>query len=166
MIDLWGNVEGIDSEVWRKLLSTWARLESSYVSMKPAALPTSKRPGAVKWWIDRARPTKLPDCITSHTEFTEQWTLWWKSMNPDWRLTDESGDLLREGSGEWGKMVAPGQNGFLSVITSLRWWFMGMQDGDSDSLPWSNAVLDVTWVMERILSRRFVSCFHAASFGV
>ncbi|KAJ7599540.1 hypothetical protein C8J56DRAFT_754503, partial [Mycena floridula] len=134
---------------WRKLLSTWIELESSYGSVKPAALPTSKRLAAVKWWIDRARPTKLPDCIVNHTEFTEQWGSWWKGMNPDWRLTDESGSLCPGSSGEWGKMVAPGQNGFLSAITSLRWWFMGIED-DGNSVPWSNTVLDVMWVMQRM----------------
>ncbi|KDR65475.1 hypothetical protein GALMADRAFT_81806 [Galerina marginata CBS 339.88] len=56
---------------------------------------------------------------------------------------------LDEG-GEWDALNKPGANGWVSVIAALFFW--GDALGDTQSVSWTRAVEDVTWVLEQMCS--------------
>ena len=69
-------------------------------------------------------------------------------MNPSWRNRDESGRLVvgAGGSGPWDTLICPGQNGLISVLACLSWWFEEEHSSDR----WREAVSDVLWVLHGI----------------
>jgi hypothetical protein len=98
----------------------------------------------VKVWVKNARKG-LPPVVADVMEV--EWWAWWKAINPKWRKWDDNGRVLREGSGAWGALNCPGQNGFLNVIVCLKWW-AGAMETVSDA--WKRAVADVRWVMKEM----------------
>jgi hypothetical protein len=75
-----------------------------------------------------------------------EWWAGWTAMNPQWCL--RNGNLVREGDGCWDVLRCPGQNGFLNIIICLKWWRMHM---DTVSDAWERAIVDVKWVLERMV---------------
>ncbi|KAI6040511.1 hypothetical protein EDC04DRAFT_2544841, partial [Pisolithus marmoratus] len=79
------------------------------------------------------------------------WT-WWCELQPTWRNvlmpeTAKSVPALCTVAGEWKELDKPGLNGFLSVITTLKWWGAKIKVGDAQFALWNVAVSDVSWVM-------------------
>ncbi|KAJ7429351.1 hypothetical protein B0H11DRAFT_1653640, partial [Mycena galericulata] len=97
------------------------------------------RPKAIASWIKYAR--KGSPSIGKVDVFATVWELWWKGINPAWRLAD--GVLVKETKGSWKAMEMPGANGFLSVLVALKWWREAEKDATAR---WSSAIEDVTWV--------------------
>ncbi|KAJ7743980.1 hypothetical protein B0H14DRAFT_3514772 [Mycena olivaceomarginata] len=62
-------------------------------------------------------------------------------INPPWRGTKRP--LLRE-AGTWASMNLYGQNGFLNILMTLKWW----RDAMPKALPdWEEAIDDITWAL-------------------
>ncbi len=80
--------------------------------------------------------------------FTDNVWSWWSSINPSWRLRDEKGRLVvgAGGSGPWEELLRPGQNGLVSVLVCLMWWFRK----DGETAGWKEIVKDVLWVMQQV----------------
>jgi hypothetical protein len=108
------------------------------LSQKQAHL-AAKRPKEVKDWVSRARnhtPT-----IADPDAFGKGWWVWWLNINPPWHGTKRS--LLRE-AGTWASMNLYGQNGFLNILMTLKWW----RDAMPKALPdWEEAIDDITWAL-------------------
>ena len=101
------------------------------------------RPQQVQQWIQNARK-RNPE-IKNLESFVSEFWFWWSGLNPPWRQHDESGKLIINGRGEgpWECLVCLGQNGPISVLACLSWWFGGK--GLSDR--WKDAVRDVLWAL-------------------
>ncbi|KAJ7118002.1 hypothetical protein C8R43DRAFT_839189, partial [Mycena crocata] len=130
-------------EGWERLVTVWWGLEESTGFISPTkTLPTGKRPDEIGSWVKHARGAK--PAITM-PKFATEWVAWWRDINPPWRMRE--GELVREGTGSWDCMRFPGQNGFLNVVIALKWWREALEE---ESVEWRDAVLDVTWVIERM----------------
>ncbi|KAJ7860854.1 hypothetical protein B0H14DRAFT_2350494 [Mycena olivaceomarginata] len=130
---------------WEQLVERWWMLEERWkftTSMK--SHPTKDRPAAVGVWVKNARKG-MPD-IGMLEVMERGWWAWWKAINPEWQLHD--GELIQEGNGSWTVLRCPGQNGLLNVVVCLKWWYCAME---TPSDAWKSAVLDVKWVLEKIL---------------
>ncbi|KAJ7768838.1 hypothetical protein B0H16DRAFT_1246912, partial [Mycena metata] len=125
---------------WTELVGSWWKLEEGYgFATSPKSHPTANRPKEVGAWVKNARKGK--PALTGGVEgLKEQWDIWWRGINPEWRIRE--GELVQEGSGSWEVLRCPGQNGFLNVLMSLKWW----HDGTSEE--WRRAAGDVKWVLE------------------
>ncbi|KAI5999681.1 hypothetical protein EDD15DRAFT_2160530 [Pisolithus albus] len=143
---------------YHNLLKAYFHLEesSNFVNGKgPTHTFSSKLcPEVIHWWISRAR-TGCPPIQDVHKFSTTFWT-WWCELQPAWRKTlmPETAKFvpaLRTVAGEWKELDKPGLNGFLSVITALKWWGAEIDIGDAQSTLWNVAVSDVSWVMEQLI---------------
>ncbi|KAJ7030750.1 hypothetical protein C8F04DRAFT_906787, partial [Mycena alexandri] len=136
-------LEGGLGAQWEGLVDAWWALEAStkFVS-KTKSHPTTSRPREVGLWVKSARkgtPQVIPE------SFGEGWWVWWRGINPKWRVSN--GELLREGDGSWDVLRCPGQNGFLNVVVCLRWWRLAAGTEPRD---WIRAVEDVKWVLQKM----------------
>ncbi|KAJ7435836.1 hypothetical protein B0H11DRAFT_1755500, partial [Mycena galericulata] len=102
-----------------------------------------KRPKQVGEWIQRAR--NYAPSIEDTNEYAKQWWAWWVDINPAWR--EKKRPMLRHLEGPWECMNYNGQNGFLNVLMSLKWWRDCMSEASKD---WEDAVEDVTWALSEM----------------
>ncbi|KAJ7705147.1 hypothetical protein B0H16DRAFT_1254351, partial [Mycena metata] len=138
-------LKGEEVEGWKELVGAWRRLEESYgYASSTKSHPTTNRPKEVGVWVKNAR--KGTPAIADVEDFAKRWWVWWKGINPTWRLRD--GDLVRDSSGSWDVLRCPGQNGFLNVVICLKWWHEVDEVG-APSEEWTHAVSDVKWVLDR-----------------
>ncbi|KAJ7155743.1 hypothetical protein C8R46DRAFT_1041099 [Mycena filopes] len=133
---------------WGELVSLWWKLEEgSGFTSKGGALTTKGRPTEVGWWIQRARKGTPP--IKDVGAFAQAWKGWWGALNPAWRRV-KTGGMAQEGDGGWEELGARGANGLLSVVMCLKWWKEGL--GNAEDEEWVESVLDVTWVLRRLIA--------------
>ncbi|KAJ7019261.1 hypothetical protein C8F04DRAFT_1276504 [Mycena alexandri] len=107
------------------LVDAWWALEAStkFVS-KTKSHPTTSRPREVGLWVKSARkgtPQVIPE------SFGEGWWVWWRGINPEWRVSNE---WLFECGGV------------------LRWWRLAAGTEPRD---WIRAVEDVKWVLQKMV---------------
>ncbi|KAF8833846.1 hypothetical protein BDN67DRAFT_985753 [Paxillus ammoniavirescens] len=143
---------------YQELLSVYVKLENSsgFSTEKGAAyaLSSKARPEALHWWISRV-PTGTPPIRSLDKFCTEFWT-WWQTLQPKWRvlpvpLQPCTLHTLRDVAGKWNELDKPGLNGFLSVITTLKWWGLGILQGGGATDLWDAMLDDVHWVMDQIV---------------
>ncbi|KAJ7058592.1 hypothetical protein C8F01DRAFT_971359, partial [Mycena amicta] len=106
---------------------------------------TKARPEALAWWIGRGR--NGTPAIGSVTTFGMGVEAWWRAINPAWRRPENQGKLKRDGAGPWVELEWPGPNGFLGVLTCLRWWAEKLNK-PTECIQWLDIVEDVIWVLE------------------
>ncbi|KAF8575380.1 hypothetical protein K439DRAFT_1300968, partial [Ramaria rubella] len=70
------------------------------------------------WWQGRGRCQKHPP-IEDTTIYEQQWSLWWATIQPDWR-----GGHAREHANprDWTKLHQGGKSGIVLVMITLMWW--------------------------------------------
>lgn len=145
----------VDSEDWEHVVDLLFQLERLYRYENPKrGLSTALRPPAVAWWSSRGRPNRLPKSpqIESVEGFSKEVRTYWESISPEWRHNGVTGVMNRSTSGGWSKMRCPGQNGLLSILACLRWWYMHEDlPGGSDS--WKEMVSDVIWTLESMIKQ-------------
>ncbi|KAL1658893.1 hypothetical protein GGF50DRAFT_66368, partial [Schizophyllum commune] len=133
------------------------------------------RPCQVAAWIKRKRvatyrpdllldkPLRTPDkdfaCAT-FDQFCVDMKKWWHALNPPWRARTSAFALNRDGDGDgdWSSLYCVGQNGLISLIVCLKWWWEMLDDEDveeqeGDREEWCEAVEDVAWVLGRVLEQ-------------
>ncbi|KAJ7504122.1 hypothetical protein B0H11DRAFT_2221569 [Mycena galericulata] len=131
-------------EAWLALVDKWwAREERNGFEGTTRSHATKKRPKQVGEWIQRAR--NYTPSIEDTNEYAKQWWAWWVDINPAWR--EEKRPMLRNREGPWECMDYNGQNGFLNVLMSLKWWRDSMPEASKD---WEDAVEDVTWALSEM----------------
>ncbi|KAJ7446790.1 hypothetical protein FB451DRAFT_1412199 [Mycena latifolia] len=124
-----------------------------------AQIGTRDRPGAMKLWITKARKWDATVDIGKvgaqgeEGTFADSWWKWWASLQPDER--EMIGGMMTCPSGiDWGAITKlHGRNGMLQVIATLLWWGDEVAEGGNpvDTLRWSLAVGDVSWVLTEVL---------------
>ncbi|KAK6996614.1 hypothetical protein R3P38DRAFT_3221658 [Favolaschia claudopus] len=134
---------------WAALLAVWWVREArvGFVGTTKGH-PAKKRPKEVGDWVGRAR-NHVPK-IVNPDAFGKTWWEWWIDINPEWRGTDRR--LKRGGEdeeGRWDCLDLYGQNGFLNVLITLKWWRDALEEISPD---WEEAVDDVTWVLSAMES--------------
>ncbi|KAJ7436472.1 hypothetical protein B0H11DRAFT_2256177 [Mycena galericulata] len=131
---------------WEMMTNLWWRLEATTgFKSPPRGFPAVHRPPEIHTWIKCAR-IGTP-FIADIKVFAKQWAVWWKTINPGWRLVD--GALVQETKGLWDVMRVPGANGFLSVLIGLKWWKDKSPGGGGEEF--AAAVKDVSWVLRQLL---------------
>ncbi|KAJ7740361.1 hypothetical protein B0H16DRAFT_1324447 [Mycena metata] len=137
-------------EGWTGVVESWWKLEEAYgFVIGTKSHSTTNRPDAVHNWVKNARKGR-PAVPGGVKELGKQWGMWWKGINPEWRLRD--GELVQDATGDWGILRCPGQNGFLNVVICLKWWYE-MMEGAADDIEWKGAVADVQYVLEQMIIR-------------
>ncbi|KAJ3766758.1 hypothetical protein FB446DRAFT_653286, partial [Lentinula raphanica] len=152
---------GPQDPLWHKTLCDLVTLERYHEFNNPngngSTFPSTGRPKAFAWWFQNRKPvTRLPpdDKFGSLAEFTSEWWGWYSIINPEWRERDAAtGRIVVNGSGEgdWEQFDHPGQNGMLSLVVSLNWWYQRL---DSPSHEWSAALRDVSWVISELVKAK------------
>ncbi|KAH7903436.1 hypothetical protein BJ138DRAFT_1020632, partial [Hygrophoropsis aurantiaca] len=143
-------------EQYTSLTAKYLEFEaSSQFAGSGSALSTKNRPQEVGWWIARKRLAR--PAINLKT-FAPGWWAWWVSLQPDWRQihapTRQKQFHCDRNDGDWTTLDQPGQNGILSVIACLKWWASAGDGKGATTGHWQDAVEDVLWVMDCIISSR------------
>jgi hypothetical protein len=93
-------------------------------------------------WVSRA--WKYTPVIANADTFGNSWWVWWLDINPAWRRDTRP---LLHGTGPWDCLDLHGQNAFLNVLVSLKWWRDALSGPSPD---WEDSVADVTWVLDEM----------------
>ncbi|KAJ3840330.1 hypothetical protein F5878DRAFT_674973 [Lentinula raphanica] len=143
--------------LWHKTLNdlvTLARYQSfDNPNGNGSTFPSTGRPKAFAWWFqNRKTVTRLPpdNIFEDVAKFASQWWAWYSIINPEWRERDAVGKIVVNGTGEgdWEEFDRAGQNGMLSLVVSLHWWYRRL---DSPSSDWLSALRDVSWVISELV---------------
>ncbi|KAF5375458.1 hypothetical protein D9757_009965 [Collybiopsis confluens] len=144
--------------LWRQALRDLVTLERYHefedrVISKGSTFSSAGRPKAFSWWFRNRKPIgRLPptEMFGKTDEFATQWWQWYSIINPEWRERDGSGRIVVNGSGEgeWDEFDLPGQNGMLSLLVSLRWWYHLLPTPSDD---WILALRDVSWLISELV---------------
>ncbi|KAF9521276.1 hypothetical protein CPB83DRAFT_739751, partial [Crepidotus variabilis] len=106
---------------WRTMLREWMVFESASGYEEVARTKSKGRPEVVKQWIDRGRSTTWRPIIKNIKTYEKQYTQWWTSLQPAWRVTNNSIDKSLT-DGDWEPLRLPGLNGLHSAIAGLFYW--------------------------------------------
>jgi hypothetical protein len=94
--------------------------------------------------------------------FDKRWWSWWKGLQPPSRQVAAvegllSGDhRLVEVEEDWDVLRKHGQNGFLTVLSTLTWWGGSINGKPVENFAsWLAAVNEVHWVLLRLLELRY-----------
>ncbi|KAJ8515006.1 hypothetical protein ONZ45_g7536 [Pleurotus djamor] len=176
---------------WGTLLATFVQLEASTNFENPGgpqyAISSEHRPAEVQHWIARAQKPEVE--IHQFDEFADEWWTWWRALQPAWRNVADFDNCLQadhrkfdlsisEAPDAWPSLDKPGQNSFLSIIATLRWWGCSLEKTHRRAPPgfwvyerqegadWLLACIDVIWVMQRITASRLNAGNGAAAGSV
>ncbi|KAJ7116745.1 hypothetical protein C8R46DRAFT_930984 [Mycena filopes] len=130
-------------EAWTQLVALWwvREKEFGFVGTRQGH-SAKKRPKEVGDWVSRAR--NHTPIVANADDLGVRWWNWWLDINPIWRGTMRP--LTRQ-TGGWASMDYRGQNGFLNVMMSLKWWRDALKEVSPD---WEEAVGDVSWVLSEM----------------
>ncbi|PBK59708.1 hypothetical protein ARMSODRAFT_898953 [Armillaria solidipes] len=117
-------------------------------------LPSAGRPAEVGVWIKNYR-RKHPKI--SLPKFADEWWIWWKGMQPDWRNVMDVDGVLGEAyrggiGGDWECLRKSGQNGFVSPLACLAWWGQAVRNDAVLRGGWNDALEDVHHVLINLLA--------------
>ena len=118
------------------------------------------RPDEVSWWIGRGRERE--PTIKNVDVFDKRWWSWWKGLQPPSRQVAAVEGLLSgehrlvEVEEDWDVLRKHGQNGFLTVLSTLAWWGGSINGRPVENFAsWLVAVNEVHWVLLRLLESRY-----------
>ena len=87
--------------------------------------------------------------------FGKRFKIWWVSLQPKWRVTEEGS--VSGYNGDFSPLKKSGMNGFLMVLVGLFYWQLNIElDGDENELEeneeeWVSIVEDCIAIMELFL---------------
>lgn len=89
------------------------------------------RPTQMHDWLQIGHKWEaIPDINAEIVDkYAADWWSWWKNLQPKWRKTNLSWEVLTGGS-DWGNTRKGSQNGCFIVILALGWWFLGVHNND------------------------------------
>ncbi|KAL1698449.1 hypothetical protein EV121DRAFT_297180 [Schizophyllum commune] len=160
------------AEAWHELVGLWALIESlNDFKDEGARLSSERRPPWVSSWIKWGRSPSFEPWLlqnqddnedeeeaaaAAYDKFREDMKAWWHAINPDWRPRSTSFSLGR-GEGDWSKLFCPGQNGLISVVKCLKWWWELLEEIDEiadDRAQWFDAVDEVTYTLGELYEQQ------------
>lgn len=142
---------------FRELLTLYIQVESiqEYEESKKR-FQKDGRPVELSTWIlsGRWRIKRRPQ-IKDLDTFKKSWWNWWINMQPRWREINTTRNRpVQEMYGRsWHRLIAPGRNGWLSVVACLYWWGCTICDDNGKAkMEFEEAVKDTIFMMEGFLS--------------
>ncbi|KAJ7064155.1 hypothetical protein C8F01DRAFT_945107, partial [Mycena amicta] len=137
---------------YNKTLAAYLALEAAYgYANGTGRLGSEHRPLQVHEWFQHKRIARPAYCAIPDTaEFSKAFWAWWMEIQPSWRqvtMEGRPGNAERKGESWGGLLEWPGPNGFLGVLTCLRWWAEKL-DKHAECPEWLDIVEDVMWVLE------------------
>lgn len=145
--------------IFSTLLPLYVELESRTnfeVGGHTTGFRKGDRPDEVSWWIGRGRERE--PTIKNVDVFDKRWWSWWKNLQPPSRKVAAVEGLLGgehrlvEVQDDWDVLRKHGQNGFLTVLSTLAWWGGSINGKPVENFAsWLAAVNEVHWVLLRLL---------------
>lgn len=144
---------------WKALVNAWFQWEerSEFLDVNQGrGLPVKRRPKLVGVWVNGGRLHTNPVGADDADEFGTDLIEWWKILNPSWRETNEDGEFIQEGAGDWDQLVVRGRNGLLSVLACMLWWYDLEEGFDQDTEDaWNAMVADVAFVIDSMFVEEY-----------
>lgn len=150
--NIYDYISSVKETGFQNLLKVYITFELTDRSRIRGALPTSRRPKGVGWWLSRARPNKLPPYDSLKT-FAESIVMWWIYIQPEWREIGIAtvSRVRRDSFGDWERLYQPGNNGLLNVLILAYWWARILEErGSPVDGTYSWFVSDVSWVLTQL----------------
>lgn len=94
----------------------------------------------------------MPDISDKLPEFSTGWWMWWRNLQPSWRLGNGN-SLSRQAPSDpsWSATEKGTANGFFMIVLALGWWALGLKYLDdsltADYNDFSLALGDTVWVL-------------------
>ena len=149
--------------IFSALLPLYVELESCTnfdIGGTTTGFRKGNRPDEVTWWIGHGRERE--PTIKNIDVFDKRWWSWWKGLQPPSRQVAAvegllSGDHhLVEVEEDWDVLHKHGQNGFLTVLSTLTWWGGSINGKPVENFAsWLAAVNEVHWVLLCLLELRY-----------
>ncbi|KAJ3885064.1 hypothetical protein GG344DRAFT_59796, partial [Lentinula edodes] len=148
---------------YTQLIRFWTHYEqlNQWKSSKYIKLSDLNRPAMLNDWCKR-RTGRVPALSTAtlvHRFGESVWT-WWCSLQPPWRLYSVSNNrptpILTFGP-EWQSLNKGGINGWMLIITCLKWWHEGLKnisEAEKDELEtdWYLAITDISKMLQGLIT--------------
>ncbi|KAF9781857.1 hypothetical protein BJ322DRAFT_1010522 [Thelephora terrestris] len=139
---------------WTDMVASFLRLEEFPPAngVRSPRLSIISRPEEVtKWMKTRSYlPAHIP-FISNVSSYRDGWMKWWTSCQPPWRR-GKGWPLPRdnEGTTNWVKIGARGQNGLFLVVVSTTWWAFSIRS-EEEWVEFDKAVDDIRWVIDQVM---------------
>ena len=150
--NIYDYISSVKETGFQDLLKVYITFELTDRSRIRGALPTSRRPKGVGWWLSRARPNKLPPYDSLKT-FAESIVMWWIYIQPEWREIGIAtvSRVGRDSFGDWERLYQPGNNGLLNVLILAYWWAKILEErGSPVDGTYSWFVSNVSWILSQL----------------
>ena len=112
---------------WLLLVQAWSGFERKESKQTPSILNSTHRPSVIRDWIQRARSVSYRPAIDSIPDFEKSYMLWWKELQPEWRMSSSQQIAYSEVDGDWDGIRTAGRNGLLSVVAALFFWGVALK---------------------------------------
>jgi hypothetical protein len=104
-------------------------------------------------WLKNGRKYYSPPKIENIDEFSKSWWVWWRALQPKWRIMTD-GSLLKqlpEDGETWANIYKGGSNGFFMLILTLAWWLVAI-NGNTEEDGFNLALVDTMWVLDGMIA--------------
>lgn len=116
------------------------------------------RPDVITAWQKKGRKyDAMPDISDQLSQYSTSWWLWWRNLQPSWRLASDSKLSLSgqvPSSVNWSMTEKGTANGFFIIVLALGWWALGLKYADDcgtqDHNDFSRALGEATWVLDQM----------------
>ncbi|KAJ3933171.1 MAG: hypothetical protein NXY57DRAFT_892665, partial [Lentinula lateritia] len=145
---------------YTELIGLWMRFEEVHQwKSSRDKLSDLCQPAMLNDW-SRRRTSKVPalSTVTLVQRFSESVWRWWCSLQPPWRhcsVNNRPGPLFTFGI-EWQSLNKSGRNGWMLLITCLKWWREGLdslseEDKQELEIDWYLAVDDIFRMLQGLV---------------
>ncbi len=147
------------------LLQLWVELEKSWNWHPPRkGFETLSQPVKLSEWSQSRKGSVSALCTAKLVnEFAQSVWKWWSTLQPAWRAFPRYGDRpapIKQFGDSWSSLNKGGNNGWLGLITCIKWWREGLNSlPENVRLPleadWFRAVEDLTQMLQGLLNWRY-----------
>ena len=149
--------ENLLGQRWMELVAAWVDFEVKEGYKEWKKLSPRGRPSVVQEWIQRARSPTWRPVIADLAKYEQAFDLWWKALQPAWRISSAEEPAVGQGVGGWEELRKPGLNGLLSLLAALFFWGLHVRDSNVDRIHWSVAVDDCLVAIREIIQHYHTS---------
>ena len=132
--DAFQNLTAVDlGESFLALVEKWIALEKTHQwATTRHGFAKAHRPAEVNKWIRGSRKSTREPCLSgdSLVDFAKNFWAWWLQLQPSWRqvTTKDQLEPVRASGDDWQTLDKFGNNGWVCVIVSLKWWVVALAD--------------------------------------
>ena len=88
--------------------------------------------------------------VSNVPSYHNNWVKWWTSCQPAWHRKEWPLPRDNEGTTNWVRVGACGQNGLFLVVLSTAWWAYSVRS-EKEWAEFDEAVEDVAWVIGQVI---------------